>query len=89
MYHPNEPIAENSGPASDRPSNQPWQAVVVELLARAASLCVENGLDVDGFMKGAWSAYVDTCSGLREHLEELQLLAQIEELRKLGRLGEA
>lgn len=89
MQHPNEPISAAAESASEVPSNQAWQQEVVALLARAAGICVENGLDVDAFMKGAWSAYVDTCSGLREHLEEMQLRAQLDELRRLGRLGEA
>lgn len=66
-----------------------WQSAVGDLLTRAASLCVEHGLDVDTFLTGAWSAYVEARPGLREYLEELQLRNQIDELRKQGRLGEA
>jgi hypothetical protein len=40
-------------------------------------------------MKAAWSAYVESRPGMREHLEELQLREQLDELRKLGRLGVA
>jgi hypothetical protein len=67
----------------------PWHAEVGQLLSHAAELCVAHGLDVDSFMRGAWSAYVESRPGMREQLEELQLLEQLEELRKLGRLGEA
>ena len=66
-----------------------WQSDVGNLLAHAATLCVEHGLDVDTFLSGAWSAYVEARPGLREHLEEIQLRTQIDELRKQGRLGEA
>ncbi len=62
---------------------------VGDLLAQAAALCVEHGLDVDSFMRGAWSAYVEARPGLRDYLEELQLRQQLDEIRKLGRMGEA
>jgi hypothetical protein len=68
---------------------QPWQAEIGRLLTAAAALCVENDVDVDNFMRGAWSAYVETRPGMREHLEELQLRDQLEEIRKLGRMAKA
>lgn len=68
---------------------QPWHAEVGDLLAQAAMLCVQHGLDVDTFMKGAWSAYIEARPGLRDYLEEMQLRNQLEEIRKLGRMGEA
>ena len=87
--HPNasaEPETTESEPI-DAPG--PWQAEVGRLLTRAAVLCVEQGVDVDNFMKGAWSAYVESRPGMREHLEEMQLRDQLEEIRKLGRMAEA
>ena len=71
------------------PLMKSWHSELGNLLAQAAILCVEHGLDVDAFMKGAWSAYVEARPGLREHLEELQLREQLDELRKVGRVGEA
>jgi hypothetical protein len=68
---------------------QPWQAEVGRLLTQAAALCVEQGVDVEAFMKGAWSAYVETRPGMRDYLEEMQLRDQLEEIRKLGRMGQA
>lgn len=68
---------------------KPWHAEVGDLLAQAASLCVEHGLDVESFMRGAWSAYVESRPGMKEYLEEMQLRQQLEELRKVGRIGEA
>jgi len=68
---------------------KPWYAEVGDLLAQAAILCVENGLDADTFMRGAWSAYVETRPGMKDYLEELQLQGQLDELRKSGRMGEA
>jgi hypothetical protein len=88
--HPNiagEPDTET--PAEPAAPRQPWFVEVSQLLSRAAELCVEHGLDVDNFMRGAWSAYVESRPGMREQLEEMQLRDQLDELRKLGRMGEA
>jgi hypothetical protein len=71
------------------PMRKPWHSELGDLLEQAAILCVAHGLDVDTFMKGAWSAYVEARPGFREHLEELQLREQLDELRKVGRVGEA
>lgn len=68
---------------------KPWHAEVGDLLAQAAILCVAHGLDVDTFMKGAWSAYVEARPGFKDYIEELQLRNQLDEIRKLGRMGEA
>lgn len=67
----------------------PWHAQVGRLLTQAAMLCVEHDVDLDAFMKGAWSAYVETRPGMRDFLEEMQLRDQLEEMRKAGRMGEA
>ncbi|MBA2539911.1 MAG: hypothetical protein H0V17_09780 [Deltaproteobacteria bacterium] len=71
------------------PKSKQWQSEVGDLLSAAASLCVEHGLDVDTFLTGAWSAYVEARPGLREYLEDIQIRNQLEELRKQGRLGVA
>lgn len=68
---------------------RPWYAEVGDLLSHAAELCVAHGIDLDSFMRGAWSAYVESRPGMREELEELHLVSQLDELRKLGRLGQA
>ena len=81
-----EPETNDSEPI-DAP--RPWQAEVGRLLAQAAALCVQQGVDVETFMKGAWSAYVEARPGMREHLEEMQLRDQLDEIRKAGRMGEA
>lgn len=59
------------------------------LLDRAAALAASLDIPIEGWMKDAWSAYVDARPGFREHLEDMQLLAQLEELRQSGRLGQA
>ena len=71
------------------PPKLPWDAEVGQLLAQAAAMCVEHGVDADSFMKGAWSAYVEARPGMRDYLEEMQLRDQLDEIRKLGRMGEA
>ena len=73
---------------NDNPA-PPWHAEVDKFLAHAAELCVANDIDVDTFMKGAWSAYVEARPGLRDYIEELQLRNHLDELRKAGRVGEA
>ena len=78
-----------TAPQVPEPPTKPWHAEVGDLLAQAALLCVEHGLDVDTFMKGAWSAYIEARPGLRDYLEEMQLRNQLDEIRKAGRMGEA
>lgn len=76
-------------PAPAESPDVPWTDEVGDLLGRAASLCIEHGLDCDAFMKNAWSAYIDSRPGLRAYLEEMQLRHQLEELRKMGKLEAA
>jgi hypothetical protein len=88
--HPNtsaEPETKQSEPI-DAP-RLPWQAEVGKLLTRAAALCAEQGVDIDNFMKAAWSAYLEARPGMREQLEEMQLRDQLDEIRKAGRMAEA
>jgi hypothetical protein len=86
VQHPNKAYPQLPQPTEDV---HPWHAEVGDLLAQAAILCVAHGLDVDTFMKGAWSAYVEARPGLKDYIEEMQLRTQLEEIRKLGRMGEA
>jgi len=59
------------------------------LLGRAAGLAASMGIELDAWMKDAWSAYVDARPGLREHIEDMQLIAQLTALRQRGQLGQA
>lgn len=79
----------HSLPIADASTTKSWHAEVGDLLAEAAMLCVQHGLDVESFMKGAWSAYIEARPGLRDYLEEMQLRSQLDELRKLDRIGKA
>jgi hypothetical protein len=70
-------------------ANRSWDIVVSRLLEQAATICVEHGVDVDSFMRGAWNAYVESRPGMRAQLEETQLREHLDELRKLGRVAAA
>jgi len=83
-------IADEPIETIDEPNEtMPWHAEVGQFLTHAAELCVEHGVDLDAFMRGAWSAYVEARPGMREQLEEMQLRDQLEEIRKSGGMGEA
>jgi hypothetical protein len=75
-------------PVAEASSQDPGDEIGY-LLSRAARMCADYGLDLDVFMKGAWAAYMDARPGLREHLEDVQLRGQLDEMRRAGRLGEA
>jgi hypothetical protein len=78
------------GPTPD-PSPFPpqWVALVEALMRRAAEVSVENGVDPEAFLRAAWVVYVDQRPDLRAHIEEMQLKAQFEELRKSGQVADA
>lgn len=89
IHHPNTIPA--PPPADATPTSPPpgWELELSELLARAAELCVDHGIDGDAFVRGAWAAYLEARPGLREYLEEMQLRTQLDELRRTGRMGQA
>jgi hypothetical protein len=68
----------NTKPQTAMP--QSWE----DLLEQAAARC---DVDPDSFVRNAWAAYLDARPGMREHHEDLQHKAQLEELRKDGRIG--
>lgn len=72
-----------------RGTDKTWQAEVSELLARAAELCVEHEVDVDPFVRGAYSAYVSARPELQEEILEQRLTEQLDELRRTGRIARA
>lgn len=92
MQHHPEPSAQpetSEAEPVEAHGGSPWQIEVGRLLTRAAAICVEQGVDIEAFMKGAWSAYVESRPGMRDYLEEMQLRDQLEEIRKMGRMGQA
>jgi len=84
---PREAIAEAVAETAD--AGRPWDITVSRLLEQAAIMCVEHGVDVDSFMNGAWSAYVESRPGMRAQLEEAQLREHLDGLRKAGRVAAA
>ena len=70
-------------------TSQLRQAEISQLLAKAAIMCVDLDIEIDTFMRGAWSAYVEARPGMRERLEELQLARHVAYMRHKGRLGAA
>jgi hypothetical protein len=76
------PISEESAPAE--PSTLEQLDAHLQAAAFAASA---SGVNLDEFMRQAWSAYVDARPGLREHIADSQLVQQIQELRSAGKVG--
>ena len=89
INHPNTIPAPPPADAQPAGPSASWELEVGQLLARAAELCADHGVDGDAFVRGAWSAYLEARPGLREYLEEMQLRTQLDELRKTGRMGQA
>jgi len=62
---------------------------IFALLGRAADLAASMGIELDVWMKNAWTAYVDARPGFRQQLEDMQLIAQLTALRQRGQIGQA
>lgn len=58
-------------------------------LYHASTAAAEQGMSLEEFMQLAWSMYVDARPGLREHLAEVTLAQQLQDLRAQGRIGQA
>jgi hypothetical protein len=63
-----------------------WQAELSAILARASAISADHGVELDDFMRGAWTAYVEARPGFREHLADVELRQQLAELRKQGKI---
>jgi hypothetical protein len=74
---------------SNDPMLTPSPLELDTLLARAAELAAKNDLDLDEFVRAAWSAFVDARPGLRQQLEDKQLRSELRKLRKRGLVGTA
>jgi hypothetical protein len=75
------------GADSERVINTPLHHV--ELLAAAAEAAAHGGIELDAFMSAAWAAFMEARPGLREQIEHVQLVAQLESMRQAGKLGQA
>jgi hypothetical protein len=81
-------VIEPAQPTEAAPTTS-WPARMGELLAEAAALGVENDLELEAWMRSAWTAYVEARPGYREFLEETHLRQQLEEWREAGRVAQA
>jgi hypothetical protein len=70
-------------------TDKKWKREVRELFGRAAQLSVEHDLDLDTFVRQAYAAYFAVSPGLQEEIVEQQLVDQLEELRRAGRIAQA
>jgi len=69
-------------------SNEPNELEQLDLHLQAAALAAAaTGVNLDEFLRQAWTAYVDSRPGMREHLADAQLVHQIQELRAAGKVG--
>jgi hypothetical protein len=59
------------------------------ILKRAAELAASNSVALETFVQAAWAAYMDAHPGLRQELEDRELLARLDKLRARGQLGTA
>ena len=66
-----------------------WRAEVVEHLRQAADIAGQHGGFLDAFIEAAYGIYLERNPAVRERLEEAHLVAQVEEMRRVGRVGEA
>jgi hypothetical protein len=60
-----------------------------DVLTRAAHLAAEAGVELDEFMRAAWSAYVDARPGLRDEIATAKTVARLEQLRERGLIPSA
>jgi hypothetical protein len=82
-------LAQNVGAADSASGAVSPARELSELLGRAGALAASMSIELDAWMKAAWSAYVDAQPGLREHLEDMHLIAQLTKLHQSGRMGKA
>ncbi len=76
----NDSIAVQEFAVTNETNNQDWQ----QWLAQAAAAC---DVDPESFVRAAWGAYFEAHPEMREQLEELHLIAELEQLRKNRRIA--
>jgi len=84
------PVNQPGEPAGTPAAGAPAVAAHIrDLLAEAASLASANDVALDVYMGAAWQSFMDARPGLREQLEEMQLAAELDQLRRSGHIGQA
>ena len=66
-----------------------WSSRLDRHLAQAAKLASQYGVPPETFAAAAWHAYLHASPDFAEHIEQLQFMASLEELRNSGRLAKA
>ncbi len=79
-----EPVSGTAGNPEPTPLER-----IESLLLQAAEAAVACGLCPHEFLAGCQAAYAMANPAIREHLESHRLLAQLDDLRRRGRLAQA
>ena len=66
-----------------------WQTQLNQQLTAAAHVAIDEELDLNAFLRNAWVAYVEARPGMREHLEDVRIRAELEEMRGKGQIATA
>ena len=64
-------------------ARSPVEAALID----AAMLATQTGVGLDGFMKAAWSAYLETHPEVHEKIERQALIKHLKMLRRTGKIG--
>ncbi|HEX7597444.1 MAG TPA: hypothetical protein VF518_04465 [Polyangia bacterium] len=73
----------------EAPDRFHWSSKLDRHLAQAAKLASQNGVPAEAFAAAAWHAYLHASPDFAHHIEQLQFMAALEELRSNGRLAKA
>jgi hypothetical protein len=73
----------------EREGKPQWASRLDRHLAQAAKLAAEHGVPPDVFTAAGWHAYLHASPAFAQQIEQLQLMANVEELRNSGRLAKA
>jgi hypothetical protein len=84
-----EEVGRPAAPGTGAGSNDKDEAAARALMTvqRAAELSVAAGIDLDRFMSAACNAYLQYNPELREQIESMHFLAEMEKLRQSGKVG--
>ncbi|HVV84472.1 MAG TPA: hypothetical protein VHE35_15495 [Kofleriaceae bacterium] len=90
-FHPSTESTGNVPIAAGTNADAPETAIarLRAALHEAAEAAVQAGVELEPWMQACWAAYVEHRPGLRQHLEDVQLANQLEELRQRGQVGQA
>ena len=79
----------SSAPVPETSGVRDWMAELNAILDQAAMMATEHGADPDLFMSAAHNACLRANPELQEHVERMNMLAQMEAFRRMGVLAQA